>query len=58
MHEIQNCWGLLTAGKELDQEILKQARRNKEGTGARAHPIFIAISSKIVFVPIQYFESY
>ena len=31
-----------------------QARRNKGGTRARAHPIFGAISSKIVVVPTQY----
>ena len=35
-----------------------QAHKSKGGTRACAHPIFGAISSKIVVVPTQYFESY
>ena len=45
--------------QEDHHHYLKQARKNKGGTGARAHPIFGALSSsKIVVVPTQYFESY
>ena len=40
--------------KAAHHKKLTQARRNKWGTRARAHPIFETISSKIVVVPTQY----